>query len=52
MNGMKEYENMYSKCYVTNIYRGTRFPYQLGVKKDNTSSKNTIGFASLDAICK
>ena len=41
-----------SKCYVTNIYRGTRFPYQLGVKKDNTSSKNTIGFASLDEICK
>ena len=41
-----------SNCYVTNIYRGTRFPYQLGAKKDNISSKNTIGFASLDAICK
>src|SRR5699024_11454110 len=36
-----------SNCYVTNIYRGTRFPYQLGAKKGNISSKNTTGFASL-----
>lgn len=41
-----------SECYVTNIYRGTRFPYQLGVKKDNISSKYTIGFANENAIIK
>lgn len=40
------------ECYITNIYRGTKYPYQLGVKKDNISSKNTIGFANENSIIK
>lgn len=39
-----------STAYVTKIYKGTNFPYQLGAKKGDTSSNNTIGFAKASAV--
>ena len=38
--------------YVTKIYKGANYPYQIGSKKSDTSSNNTIGFAKLSAITK
>lgn len=38
--------------YITNVYKGTRFPYQLGAKPGDTSSANTTGFADASAIRK
>ena len=39
-------------AYVTKIYKGTNFPYQLGAKKGNASSDNTIGFAKASSFTK
>lgn len=41
-----------SSCYITNIYPNRRYPYQLGTKKGNASSKYTIGFANKLAMVK
>lgn len=38
--------------YVTKIYSGRKFPYQLGTKAGNTSGSNTVGFATKDSIRK
>ena len=38
--------------YIVKIYKGRNFPYQLGVKKGNTSSANTTGFANDEGIKK
>ena len=38
--------------YVTKIYSGRKFPYQLGTKPGNTSGSNTVGFATRDSIRK
>lgn len=37
-------------AYITKIYSGKAFPYQLGAKKGDTSSANTIGFAKASAF--
>lgn len=37
-------------AYITKIYTGKAFPYQLGSKKGDTSSANTIGFAKATAF--
>lgn len=38
--------------YITNIYNGCKYPYQLGLRKNDRSSKNTIGFANINSIKK
>lgn len=37
-------------AYIVKIYEGKAFPYQLGTKKGNTESVNTIGFAKASAF--
>lgn len=37
-------------AYITKIYTGKAFPYQLGTKKGDTLSENTIGFAKASAF--
>lgn len=37
-------------AYITKIYSGKAFPYQLGTKKGSTESENTIGFAKASAF--
>lgn len=37
-------------AYIVKIYEGKAFPYQLGSKKGDTSSANTIGFAKATAF--
>lgn len=37
-------------AYITKIYTGRAYPYQIGTKKGDTSSDNTIGFAKATAI--
>lgn len=37
-------------AYITKIYTGRAFPYQLGAKKGDTSGNNTIGFAKASAF--
>lgn len=39
-----------STAYIVKIYDGKAFPYQLGTKKGNTTSANTIGFAKASAF--
>lgn len=41
-----------SVCYITNIYPNRRYPYQLGIKQGDTSSKYTIGFIDKKGIIK
>jgi len=41
-----------SICYITNIYPNRKYPYQLGTKQGNTSSKYTIGFIDKKGIIK
>ena len=37
-------------AYIVNIYEGRAFPYQLGAKKGDKTSDNTIGFAKATAF--
>ena len=37
-------------AYIVKIYEGRAFPYQLGAKKGDSSSANTIGFAKASAF--
>lgn len=37
-------------AYIVKIYEGNAFPYQLGAKKGDASSANTIGFAKASAF--
>lgn len=37
-------------AYIVNIYEGRAFPYQLGAKKGDKTSANTIGFAKATAF--
>jgi GH25 family lysozyme M1 (1,4-beta-N-acetylmuramidase) len=37
-------------AYITKIYAGTKYPYQLGAKKGDVSSENTIGFTNKSGI--
>ena len=37
-------------AYIVKIYEGRAFPYQLGAKKGDASSANTIGFAKASAF--
>ena len=39
-----------STAYIVKVYEGKAFPYQLGVKKGDASSENTIGFAKASAF--
>lgn len=37
-------------AYIVKVYEGKAFPYQLGAKKGDASSENTIGFAKASAF--
>lgn len=39
-----------STAYIVKVYEGKAFPYQLGAKKGDSSSANTIGFAKASAF--
>lgn len=39
-----------STAYIVKVYEGKAFPYQLGVKKGDATSANTIGFAKASAF--
>ena len=39
-----------STAYIVKVYEGKAFPYQLGAKKGDASSENTIGFAKASAF--
>ena len=40
------------KRYITQIYKGAAYPYRVGVKKGDTSTANTTGFANAAGIKK
>lgn len=39
-----------STAYIVKVYEGKAFPYQIGAKKGDASSANTIGFAKASAF--